>query len=219
MASNEQPFDGRIYVMLDGRPQHRLSHERNKPRRSPAEFVRDRLGANDLMAIVHTVGRPDVSQDFTSNKRLLLASVEKTRGCKLPPITANAQDRSAGRASNSCMSDLDASRMRPEDDSCACARWLRVLNRCTVVARRSSSSAKACTSESATTTRPAPAPKREPRRARQLEALIRANASIYGIDPGGIRSGAGEDIVVGRLPLDSTGRSPDLDRVQPFDAL
>jgi VWFA-related protein len=53
------------------------------------QFIERHLGANDLMAIVHTAGASDASQEFTSNKRLLLAAVNKTSGRKLDSATAN----------------------------------------------------------------------------------------------------------------------------------
>ena len=53
------------------------------------QFIERRLGANDLMAVVHTSGSSDANQEFTSNKRLLLAAVEKTQGRKLDSATAN----------------------------------------------------------------------------------------------------------------------------------
>ena len=47
------------------------------------QFIERRFGANDLMAIVHTAGSTDASQEFTNNKRLLLAAIDKTMGRKL----------------------------------------------------------------------------------------------------------------------------------------
>ena len=38
------------------------------------QFIEQRLGANDLMAVVHIGGRVEDSQEFTSNKRLLVAT-------------------------------------------------------------------------------------------------------------------------------------------------
>ena len=53
------------------------------------QFIERSLGANDLMAVVHTAGPSDANQEFTSNKRLLLAAVDKTHGRKLDSATAN----------------------------------------------------------------------------------------------------------------------------------
>jgi VWFA-related protein len=53
------------------------------------QFIERRLGANDLMAVVHTAGSSDANQEFTNNKRLLLAAVDKTQGRKLDSATIN----------------------------------------------------------------------------------------------------------------------------------
>ena len=53
------------------------------------QFIERRLGANDLMAVVHTAGSSEHNQEFTNNKRLLLAAVDKTQGRKLDSATAN----------------------------------------------------------------------------------------------------------------------------------
>ena len=41
------------------------------------------MGANDVAAIVHTSGRADAAQEFTSNPRLLLSAIDKFMGRKL----------------------------------------------------------------------------------------------------------------------------------------
>ena len=51
------------------------------------QFIERRLGANDLMAVVHTFGSSANNQEFTSNRRLLLASIDKFMGKKLESIT------------------------------------------------------------------------------------------------------------------------------------
>src|SRR5206468_8567611 len=51
-------------------------------------FVERRLAANDLMAIGHTAGSTEANQEFTSNKKLLLAAVDRTQGRKLKSATA-----------------------------------------------------------------------------------------------------------------------------------
>src|SRR5262249_4385210 len=77
VRTNEHPFEGRVYVMvvddLHTDPM-RLQRTKNAAR----QFVQQRLGANDLMAVVHTAGPDDASQEFTNSKRLLLAEVDRT---------------------------------------------------------------------------------------------------------------------------------------------
>ncbi|OFW29626.1 MAG: hypothetical protein A3H97_01665 [Acidobacteria bacterium RIFCSPLOWO2_02_FULL_65_29] len=86
VGSNEEPFEGRIYVMiLDDVHVDVLRSSRVKA--AARQFIQRSLGANDIMAIVHAGGRTDASQEFTSNRRLLLASVDKFMGTKLESIT------------------------------------------------------------------------------------------------------------------------------------
>jgi VWFA-related protein len=88
VQTNEKPFDGRVYVMVIDDLHTRFGRS---PRVKVAakQFIERRLGANDLMAVVHTFGPSDANQEFTSNKRLLLAAVDRTSGRKLDSATAN----------------------------------------------------------------------------------------------------------------------------------
>jgi Ca-activated chloride channel family protein len=80
VQSNERRFDGRAYVMIlddDNTAPDRTARTKNAARR----FVEQHLGANDLMAVVFTFsGEP--AQEFTSNKQLLLAAIDKFVGLK-----------------------------------------------------------------------------------------------------------------------------------------
>jgi VWFA-related protein len=87
-ASNERPFNGRLYVMiLDDLHTNALRSQLVK--NAAKQFIQRSLGANDLMAIVYTGGRSDWSQEFTSNRRLLLNSVDRFIGSKLQSATLN----------------------------------------------------------------------------------------------------------------------------------
>jgi VWFA-related protein len=88
VKTNERPFDGRVYVMVIDDLHTRFGRSQ-RVKIAAKQFIERRLGANDLMAIVHTAGPTDASQEFTSNKKLLLASVDKTQGRKLDSATAN----------------------------------------------------------------------------------------------------------------------------------
>ncbi len=88
IASNERPFDGRIFVMVIDDLHTGFTREK-QAKAIAREFIEEHLGANDLMAVVHTVGASDAQQEFTSNKRLLLAAVDRTRGRKLRSATVN----------------------------------------------------------------------------------------------------------------------------------
>src|SRR5437763_4230218 len=88
VRSNERAFDGRVYVMVIDDLHTRFGRSQ-RVKAVAKQFIERRLGANDLMAIVHTFGATSNSQAFTSNKRLLLAAVDKTQGQKLDSATVN----------------------------------------------------------------------------------------------------------------------------------
>ncbi len=86
VQSNERPFDGRVYVMiLDDL--HVAALRSQRVRSAARQFIERNLGANDLMAVVFTGGRAQDAQEFTNNKRLLLASVDHLLGQKLESAT------------------------------------------------------------------------------------------------------------------------------------
>src|SRR6266446_6069323 len=87
VKTNEKPFDGRVYVMVIDDLHTRFGRS-IRVKAAAKQFIERRLGANDLMAVVHTAGGSDTGQEFTSNKRLLLAAVNKTSGRKLDSATA-----------------------------------------------------------------------------------------------------------------------------------
>src|SRR5215510_12132269 len=87
VKTNEKPFDGRVYVMVIDDLHTRFGRT-IRVKAAAKQFIERRLGANDLMAIVHTAGGANTGQEFTSNKRLLLAAVDKTSGRKLDSATA-----------------------------------------------------------------------------------------------------------------------------------
>jgi VWFA-related protein len=88
VRTNERAFDGRVYVMVVDDLHTRFGRTQ-RVKAAARQFIERRLGANDLMAIVHTAGATNAGQEFTSNKRLLLAAVDKTQGRKLDSATIN----------------------------------------------------------------------------------------------------------------------------------
>jgi VWFA-related protein len=86
IQTNEKAFDGRVYVLiLDDLHVDALRSQR--VREAARRFIERNLGANDLMAVVHTGGRSGAAQEFTNNKRLLAAAVDKFMGRKLLSAT------------------------------------------------------------------------------------------------------------------------------------
>jgi VWFA-related protein len=79
--TNERDFEGRIYlIMLDS--YHVAPIRTQLARKVMRDFILNNMAVNDTAAVVH-VGRTDISQEFTSSKRLLLNSVDKFMGQKL----------------------------------------------------------------------------------------------------------------------------------------
>jgi VWFA-related protein len=90
VVTNARPFEGRIYTLvLDAN--HVQPARTVYVKRVAREFIDKHFAANDLAAVVH-VGRNDISQNFTSSKALLLASVDKFMGTALRSAVLNKLD-------------------------------------------------------------------------------------------------------------------------------
>ncbi len=94
VQSNERPFSGRVYVMvLDSA--HTLPQNTNLVRRAAKRFIDEKLGSNDLMAVVTArgvAGGDAGGQEFTNNRRLLDIAVDKFRGTQPRSATLNKID-------------------------------------------------------------------------------------------------------------------------------
>jgi VWFA-related protein len=92
VKSNERPFDGRIYVMLLDEA-HTIPSNTSQVRRAAQKFIDEKLGANDLMAVVFARGvvggGGSYGQEFTSNKRLLSLAVQQFTGSAPRSATLN----------------------------------------------------------------------------------------------------------------------------------
>ena len=79
VMTNARAFDGRIYILVLDDAHVQFQHT-PAVKAAARRFIEQDLGANDLMAVVHVQGKAENSQEFTSNKRLLLAAVDKFLG-------------------------------------------------------------------------------------------------------------------------------------------
>lgn len=95
VASNAQPFTGRLYVMLID-DLHTDPGQQQRARDAARRFVEQDLGPDDLMAVVHTVGSLDATQPFTSNKAALLSAIGKTDGASMGSATLNVERGESG---------------------------------------------------------------------------------------------------------------------------
>ena len=219
VRSNEQPFDGRVYVMvLDD--YHTNFGRTQRVKAAAKQFIERRLAANDLMAVVHTFGSTDANQEFTSNKRLLLAAVDRTQGRKLRSATANRTQeyyrtrdlRQSGDVINdpedaerafNARSTLDTLRQVAEWFASIRGRRKTILfvsegidyDIHDVIAQTGSNHLGASMVLDATRD--------------AIAAATRANVSIYGIDPRGLTDLGDDTIEIGSFPDDtSTGIGP-----------
>jgi VWFA-related protein len=104
VRNNMQAADGRIYViMLDDFHTAALRSQRVKL--AARQFIERYVGANDLAAVVHTSGRADAGQEFTTSQTRLLRAVDKFMGRKLNSSTMNMIDDVQRRAGTPFASD------------------------------------------------------------------------------------------------------------------
>jgi VWFA-related protein len=89
--SNRVPFAGRLYVILLD-DQDVSSMRTAQVRKSAKEFVDKYMGANDVAAVIHTSGRTDAAQEFTNNKALLHAAIDKFVGRRMRSLTIERLD-------------------------------------------------------------------------------------------------------------------------------
>jgi len=212
VRTNDRPFDGRVYVMvLDDL--HTRFGRTARVKAAAKQFIERRLGANDVMAIVHTAGATQNSQEFTNNKRLLLAAVDKTSGRKLDSATANKTNeyyrtrdtRQAGDALNDPDDQERAYNARNTLTTLKnVADWFASVRgrRKTILFVSegidyditdlipANGSTHTSASDILEQTRDA------------IAAATRANVSIYGIDPRGLTDLGDESIEIGSFPDD-----------------
>jgi VWFA-related protein len=214
VATNEKPFDGRVYVMVIDDLHTRFGRS-NRVKVAAKQFIEQRLGANDLMAIVHTAGVSTGNQEFTSNKRLLLAAVDKTNGRKLDSATVSKtreyNNTRGMRAGGDVLNDPDDAERgfnarATLDTLRSVAEWFgSVRGRRKAILFVSEGidydindmiPANGSTHQSASmimdSTREA------------IAAATRSNVAIYGIDPRGLTDLGDESIELGSFPDDTS---------------
>ena len=111
VQTNVSGYNGRVYlIVLDDMHTNALLSQRTKA--GARQFVERYMGANDIAAVVHTSGRTDAAQEFTSNQRLLLSAIDKFMGRKLRSSLLNRleeEQRTRGiRQAGDPINDIDA---------------------------------------------------------------------------------------------------------------
>ena len=92
VKSNAQPISGRLYVIvLDDLNVNPLRTQ--VVVRSARQFIERHFGSNDIAAVTYTSGRTDAGQEFTSERALLLAAIDKFQGRKLRSTVLEKADQ------------------------------------------------------------------------------------------------------------------------------
>lgn len=91
VRSNLRQFSGRLYILL--LDDLHTARPRSEPVRAAARlFVEQHFESGDLAAVVHVAAGSGASQTFTTDRRLLLASIDRFAGRKLPSETLSRLD-------------------------------------------------------------------------------------------------------------------------------
>lgn len=92
MRSNRRQFDGRVYlIVLDDLD---ISPFRTATvKKTAREFVERHFGANDMAAVAYTSGRSDANQEFTNDRTLLLAAIDKFVGRRIRSAAVEVLER------------------------------------------------------------------------------------------------------------------------------
>jgi VWFA-related protein len=92
VKSNAEPISGRLYVIV-------LDDLNVAPLRTKVvvnaarQLIERHFGPNDMAAITYTSGRTDGAQEFTSDRAVLLAAIEKFQGRKLRSTVIEKADQ------------------------------------------------------------------------------------------------------------------------------
>ncbi len=91
VMTNEGIRDGRVYVIvLDD--YHVGPLRASQVKNAARQFVEEYVAPNDMVAVIHASGRSDASQEFTTNKDLMIASIDRFQGMKLRSSTLERLD-------------------------------------------------------------------------------------------------------------------------------
>ena len=215
VKSNEHPFEGRVYVMVID-DLHTDFTRTVRTKAAARQFIQQRMGANDIMAVLHTAGGDDASQEFTNSKRLLLAAVEKTVGHKLQSATLNRIEQYNRTFNDSASDPEDMERATNAESSLRLlkdvADWFATVRGrrkailfvsegidydiTQVVSGGGFDPSNGVTPPAAWSSSVMDATREA------VNAAMRSNVSIFGIDPRGLTNMGADDITVQEYPED-----------------
>ncbi len=210
VATNRTPFEGRVFVIVIDDLHIGLSRT-PRVRTAARQFVERYVGANDLVAVVNTRGRSDAMQDFTSNRQLALAAVDRAMGQGAESgVKAALQDYQMNQG-------VPGQDTRVNRDFNELERYYNARNSLSTIkslsdfvsGMRGRRKALVLFSEGINYDTTNPIQNRYATDVQQglndlIAAATRANASIYAVDPRGLTSGTEDSIDIGSLPTDNS---------------
>lgn len=192
VASNAQPSDGRLYVLLLD-DLHITPSSTTVVRSAARRFIETELQRGDLAAVVCSSGRAAASQDFTDKRSLLVAAIDRVMGVAVPSAGRSIAESPRGADEEATQRAYDRSRTP------AAIRALALSLRA-VSGRR-----KSLILFSEGLDRASDPVGAEADMADAVAAAVRASVSIYSVDPSGLR--AAGDAAVGLFTADGGSRT------------
>jgi VWFA-related protein len=205
VKSNEKPFDGRVYLLvLD--ELHTSALNTTWVRAAARKFIQSSVGANDVAAVVSVQGQ--ATQEFTTNKRLLLAAIDRFGGRALESVTqSRIEDYYRQRGLGVASSPRDLADMQRTYNATMTLRVLRQLSEfmANVRGRRKAlvlfSEGIDYNVNDPVSNRGASEVLNDTREA--IGAATRANVSFYTVDPRGLAAMPGLDAASTGPPVDA----------------
>jgi len=203
---------GRVFVIvLDDL--HTYAPRTLQVRRAARRFIEQNLGANDQAAVVHASGRAQASQDFTGNKQLLLAAVDKFMGRKLRSETINRIEEYSRQTMSTGRPLSEVGKIQDPEEAERAYNARSMLDTIGNIAKllsgvRGRRKAMVLFSEGIDyniydpfNNRDATTVTEDLRQA--IGAAMRANVAIYGVDPRGLGGLSDEAMEVTNVPVDA----------------
>lgn len=114
VQTNAMPFQGRLFVILLD-DLHIDAADTMPTRRAARSFIERQIGADDLGAVVCASGRSDVAQDFTANKSLLAAAVDRFTGRRLQSAAMNRFENPANQGARAAGASRSGGQVSADD--------------------------------------------------------------------------------------------------------
>ncbi len=202
VQTNATPFDGRLYVLLVD--DLHIDPVSTLPTRELAtRFINTQVGPRDLAAVIPSSGQADACQDFTANRQLLIAAIDRFlgRGLALAP-ELGVSDRNLQKTHR--RTTLAAIRAISNELGAIRGRRKAVVLFSEGVG------------PSGTEGRGDPSAGADADVIAAIVAANRANVSIYSVDPGGLKLMGGRADIAGGV---DAGSDPFVTGVAGLDAL